>query len=88
MGDLRVRVQPRSRRTEIAGERAGSLLLRVTAPPLEGRANRAACKLLAGQLRVAAGRVTVLRGTGARDKVIRVEGIDSETLHRRLGLKT
>jgi uncharacterized protein len=88
MGDLRVRVQPRSQRTEIAGERAGSLLVRVSAPPLEGRANRAACKLLAGQLGVAPGRVTVLRGAGARDKVIRVEGIDTETLHRRLGLKT
>lgn len=82
-----MRVQPRARRTEIAGERAGGLIVRVTAPPLEGRANRAACKLLADRLGVAPGRVTVHRGAGARDKVIRVEGIDTETLHRRLGLK-
>src|SRR6266550_4092266 len=44
---IRVRVQPRARRSELAGERAGALLVRVTAPPVEGRANEAVCRLIA-----------------------------------------
>ncbi len=44
---VRVRLQPRARRDEIVGERSGSLLVRVSAPPLEGRANEALCRVLA-----------------------------------------
>jgi uncharacterized protein len=86
MGELRVRVQPRASRTEIAGERQGALLVRVTAPPVDDRANRAVCKLLAGRLRVAPSRVTVVRGLASRDKLIRVEGLDSSAMRRELGL--
>jgi uncharacterized protein len=86
MGELRVRVQPRARRSEIAGERQGALLVRVTAPPIEGRANREVCKLLATRLGVAPGRVTVVRGASARNKLIRVEGLESGALRRELGL--
>ena len=38
---LRVRVQPRSSRNALAGEREGALVVRLTAPPVEGRANQA-----------------------------------------------
>ena len=44
---VRVRLQPRARGDEIVGERAGALLVRVSAPPLDGRANQALCRLLA-----------------------------------------
>jgi uncharacterized protein (TIGR00251 family) len=74
--ELRVRVTPRAGRNEIAGEREGVLLMRVTAPPEGGKANAAACKLIAKALRVAPSRVTVARGAGAREKVLRVEGLD------------
>jgi len=86
MGELRVRVQPRARRTEIAGERQGALLVRVTAPPVGGRANEAACKLLAGRLGVSPSRVAVVRGASSRDKLIRVEGLESSAARRQLGL--
>jgi len=86
MGELRVRVQARAHRSEIAGERDGALLIRVTAPPVEGRANREACRLLAGRLGVAPGRVTVVRGASGRNKLIRVEGLESSALRRELGL--
>jgi uncharacterized protein YggU (UPF0235/DUF167 family) len=41
MGDLAIRVQPRARRSEVAGEREGAVVIRVTAPPVDGRANEA-----------------------------------------------
>jgi uncharacterized protein (TIGR00251 family) len=87
MAELRVRVQARARREEIAGERDGALLVRVTAPPVEGRANRAVCKLLATRLRVPASRVTVVRGARGRDKLVRVEGLEGGALRHRLGLE-
>jgi uncharacterized protein (TIGR00251 family) len=81
-----VRVQPRARQDEIAGERNGVLVVRVTAPPVEGRANDAARKLLARRLGVPSSRVNVVRGASSRDKLINVEGMDAEALRRELGL--
>jgi uncharacterized protein len=77
MGGLNIRVQPRAKRTEVAGERAGAILIRVNAPPVDGRANEAVCRLIAKRLGVASGAVRVVRGDTARDKVVRVDGIDA-----------
>jgi len=81
---VRVRLQPRARGDEIVGERAGALLVRVNAPPLEGRANDALCRLLAKVAGVAPGRASVVRGASARDKVVRLEGVDASAVGRRL----
>ena len=74
---LRVRVTPRAGRNEVAGERDGVLLVRVTAPPEGGRANAAACKVIAKALGVGPSRVSVARGAGSRDKLLRVEGLEA-----------
>jgi uncharacterized protein len=81
---IRVRVQPGASREEIAGERAGAFVVRLTAPPVEGRANEALCKLTAKRVGVANGRVTVVRGARMRDKVVRVEGIGEAEVRRAL----
>ena len=81
---VRVRLQPRARGDEIVGERAGSLLVRVTAPPLEGRANDALCRLLAKAVGVAPGRASVVRGASARDKLVCLEGVDAAAAGKRL----
>ncbi len=75
-----MRVQPRARRQEIVGWRDGVLLIRVTAPPLQGRANAAVCRLLADELGVARSAVTVLAGARGRDKRLRVQGVSSARL--------
>jgi uncharacterized protein len=81
-----VRVQPRARRNELAGERGGALLVRVTAPPVEGRANDAVRKLLAKRLGVAPGRVSVVRGESGRDKIVEVEGMEADAVCRALSI--
>ena len=78
--ELRVRVIPRARRDEIAGERGGALLVRVTAPPEGGRANKAVCRLIARALGIAPTRVTILRGAASREKLVRVEGAGAADL--------
>jgi uncharacterized protein len=82
--DLRVRLQPRARRDEVVGEREGRIVIRVTAPPVDGRANAALCALVAKAAGVAPSRVAVVRGQGARDKLVRVEGVEEAALRRAL----
>ena len=82
MADVDVRVVPRARRDEIAGERDGRLLVRVVAPPLEGKANAAVVRLLAKALGVPKSRVSIARGEASRDKTVRVEGVDAGALER------
>lgn len=67
-----MRVIPRAKRDEVGGERAGRLLVRTTAPPVDGRANAAVCKLIAEHLGVPARQVEVIAGHHSRDKVLRV----------------
>ena len=83
--EIRVRLQPRAKRTELAGERDGALLVRVTAPPIDGRANDALCRLIAKSAGIAPSRVAVVRGATAREKVVRVEGVAEPDLRRALG---
>jgi uncharacterized protein (TIGR00251 family) len=83
-GEIRVRVQPRAGSNEITGEREGVLLVRVSAPPVEGKANEAVRKLIADSLRVARGRVAIVRGARSREKTVQVEGFSAENLRRTL----
>jgi uncharacterized protein YggU (UPF0235/DUF167 family) len=81
-----VRLQPRARADEILGERDGVLLVRVTAPPVDSRANEALCRLIAKRARVGVRSVSVVRGARGREKRLRVEGLDERALRDALGL--
>ena len=78
-------MQARARRDEITSVRDGVLVVRVTAPALEGRANRAVCRVVADRLGIAPSQVTIVRGERSRDKVLDVRGIDQETADAALG---
>jgi uncharacterized protein YggU (UPF0235/DUF167 family) len=64
----------------------GVLLARVSAPPVDGKANVALCRLLAKALGVPRTSVSVVRGETARDKVVRVDGLSAADARARLGL--
>jgi uncharacterized protein (TIGR00251 family) len=81
---IRVRVQPRASRTEVAGEHEGALRIRVAAPPVEGEANDALLRFLSKRLRVAASRITVASGAAARLKRIEIRGADAGDVARLL----
>lgn len=61
------------------------LVARVAAPPVDGKANIALCKLLAGAAGVPPSRVSVVRGQTSRDKTVRFAGIDAAALYVALG---
>jgi uncharacterized protein len=68
------------------GEREGAVVIRVTAPPVDGKANEALIRLIAKRAGVAPSRVRVIRGHAARDKTLEVEGVDAAALRAALGL--
>jgi uncharacterized protein (TIGR00251 family) len=83
---ITVRLQPRAKREEVVGERDGVIVIRVTAPPVDGKANQALCRLIAKRAGVAPARVEIVRGHAAREKVIRVAGVEDDALRSALGV--
>ncbi len=79
-----MRLIPRAAANEIVGEREGALVVRVTAAPVDGRANTALCRLLAKRLGVGSQSVSLVRGASSRDKVVEVEGVSEEVLRSKL----
>ena len=78
---------PRSRADGIAGARAdGVIVVRVTAPPEDGKANKAVLKLLCQALRLPVGAVRLVAGGGSREKWVEVDGIEETEVRRRLGI--
>jgi uncharacterized protein len=69
---FRIHLQPKASRDAIVGEVDGVLRLRVTAPPVEGRANEACLRLLAKALDLPVSRLGIVAGQQARVKTIRV----------------
>lgn len=81
---LRVRVVPRARTNALASDGAGGLRARLTAPPVEGAANRALVDLVARALGVKRGDVELVKGERGRDKLVAVRGLSGEELARRI----
>lgn len=82
---LRVRVQPGARGSALVGWMAnGTLKLKVSEPPEDGRANRAVAELLARAAGVRAAAVRVVRGQAARAKSVEVDGMDEQELRSRI----
>jgi uncharacterized protein len=78
MADLAIRVQPRAKRTEVAGERGGAVVIRVSAPPVDRKANEAVCRLVAERVGVPKSAVQIVRGESSRDKVVRIDGLSAD----------
>jgi uncharacterized protein len=78
MADLAIRVQPRAKRDEVAGERAGAVVIRVVAPPVDGKANEAAIRLIAARVGVPRSAIRIVRGESARDKLVRIDGLSAD----------
>ena len=78
---IRVRITPRSARNEIIGWRDGMLRVRVTAPPVDGKANAALERLIAKTLGVRTSAVSVVSGARGREKTIEIEGYSEEAVH-------
>jgi uncharacterized protein (TIGR00251 family) len=74
---FQVRIHPRAKQNAITGELGDGLKVSLTAPPADGRANRACIEFFAKLLKVPRSSVTIASGQGNRNKVIRVDELSA-----------
>lgn len=75
---LTVRLVPRASRNEIAGEQGDALRIRLQAPPVDGKANKALIEFLAEVLDVPRSAVSIESGATSRMKRVRINGIQAD----------
>ncbi|MDE3109537.1 MAG: DUF167 domain-containing protein [Acidobacteriota bacterium] len=78
--EFAVRVIPRASRNAIEGEFHGALKVRLTAPPVDDRANDALRRLLAEHLKVPVSAVRILSGAKSRIKRVQISGISRQKI--------
>jgi len=81
---LDIKVQPRSSHNAIIGEHEGMLKIKLTAPPVEGKANKALQAFLADKLRVSKKNIILVKGESSHTKIVDIIGIDETELMKRL----
>ena len=81
---VNLHVYPGARQTKVGGQYGDStprvLIVRVSAPAVSGRANRAVAEALATALGIRPSAVTIVAGMTGRSKVVEINGIAAEAL--------
>ena len=70
---LAVRVQPGAKRNEVVGRFGEALRVRIAAPAVDGKANEALLRFLAGEFGVRRAAVSIVSGPASRSKRVRIE---------------
>jgi uncharacterized protein (TIGR00251 family) len=85
-----IQVIPHASRAEIAGVQNDAIKIRVTAPPVEGAANEACIKLLAGELKLKKSQMEIFSGAKSRRKTVMVKNVSKAELESKINniLKT
>ena len=81
---LRLHVQPRAAHDQVAGLQGEALKLRLTSPPVDGKANKAVIATLARLLELPKSSLTLRSGLQSRSKTVRIENADEAQLRARL----
>ena len=81
---LKVRVIPNAKKTSVGGYRDGELVLRLNAPAIEGKANKAAVDFIAQLFAVSRSAVLLVRGERSRHKIFEIVGLEVSDLERKL----
>lgn len=76
---------PGAKRDEIAGRLGDRLKVRVSAPPEDGKANEAICRLLAVELGLHARDIRIVSGHGRPEKVVEITGASAEAVAALMG---
>lgn len=79
-----IRVLPRSSKCELAGLQGDALKIRITAPPVEGRANEACIRFLASLFNVNKNRIAIEAGHKSKNKRVSIAGLTSVDVHAAL----
>jgi uncharacterized protein (TIGR00251 family) len=73
---IKVKVEPRSSRAGIVGKYGDALKVKITSPPVEGKANRELIELLAREFGIRKKDVQIISGHNSKNKVVKLAGVD------------
>jgi uncharacterized protein (TIGR00251 family) len=85
---IKVRVLPRSSRTEIVGKENGVYRVKLTDPPVEGRANKALVNFLSEKLGMAKSHIEITAGKTSKVKRVRLRGMSDVAVKQALEPKS
>lgn len=77
-------VQPKASRCAVIGIHDGMLKIALTAPPVDGEANKMLIKFIASQMGVSKSLCTLVQGDTSRRKVVRIAGVTAQDVKQRL----
>jgi uncharacterized protein (TIGR00251 family) len=81
---LKVHLQPKASRNEIVGPYRDGIKVKVTAPPIEGKANEALILFLAKEFRISISSIKILKGLHSREKTLRISGTLEQELLKKI----
>ena len=74
---LKIKVEPRSSKSGIVGPYGDSLKVKLTSPPVEGKANQELIEVLAKEYGIPKREVKILSGHNSKNKTVRLAGVKS-----------
>ena len=82
--EISVRVHPNAARNEVTGVTDGVYQVRVSAPPVKGKANKELIAFLSRLSGVSKSQIAIIKGHTTRNKLIAVDGLSQEDIMKRL----
>ncbi len=83
---LQLRIQPRSSGPRLGGIVNDRLKLHISAPPIDGKANKECCAYIAKLLHIKKSAITIIRGKTVNNKTIKITGISAQNIRAILGI--
>jgi uncharacterized protein (TIGR00251 family) len=80
--DIRIKLSPRSSKSQIMGMEGEFYKVKVNSPPVDGEANKELISLISKKLRIPKGSIEIIAGKTSRMKVVRVSGVDEQSVSR------
>ncbi len=73
---IKIKVEPRSSKSAIVGAYGDALKIKLTSPPVEGKANKELIDLLSKELKIPKKDIEIISGQSSKNKVVRIIGIN------------
>lgn len=74
---LKIKVEPRSSKSEVVGPYGDGLKVKLTSPPIEGKANKELIEVLAKKFGISKKNVEIIAGQSSKHKIVKLHGVTS-----------
>jgi hypothetical protein len=72
---IKIKVEPRSSKSEIVGPYGDGIKVKLTSPPVDGKANKELIELLSKELKIPRKNIEIISGQSSKNKVVKISGL-------------